>query len=383
MAEEYKNPQDPLNAAANRIAEAAKAAAEELTPQEEVAPEAAPAEEIVESIEETPQEEVVAEEESPDSEEAITESEPPTEEDTLEDEETSKEDVIEEDGVISDWDVTGEGDDVEQFDYRSLAQEFGIEAESKDEFAEKVKELKVKADAPDPLADLPENFKKAIDLARNDGDYLEYLGITSVNYDAVADVDMVQNHYAQLYRKPDGSIDKEMLEMKMDSMTEADIIGEGAALKAQYRQQQSQKAADMEAQSARNRELADKALKSELEKLTEHNGFKYSPTHKKQLYDGITSGDMVAKMFHGTDGKMDYKKVIAAYSNYLYGEKQNKYLRQQIATKATKKVLDKLSNKKIEPKGTVVDAKPDRTVLTDQQKFAKELKEQGASLFKQ
>jgi hypothetical protein len=230
------------------------------------------------------------------------------------------------------------------------------------------------------LADLPENFKKAIDIARNDGDYLEFLGITSVNYDAVADVDLVQNHYAQMFKKADGSIDTEMLEMKLDSMSEADIRVEGETLKAQYKQAQAQKAANLEAEAARNRELADKALKAELENLKEHNGFKYSPTHKKQLYDGITSGDMISKMFHGADGKMDYKKVIAAYSNYLYGEKQNKYLRQQIATKTKKEVLDKLSNKQVEPKGTPVNAAPKKE-KTGQSKVAEQLREQGASLF--
>lgn len=380
MAEEYKNPLDPFNAAADRVAAAQKGLQEEREPQEEEAP-PAPEEEIVNEVpeEETPLEESPTEE-SPADEEVSTESEPQSEEDTLEDDEASKEVVNEEDDVISDWDVSSEEASAEQFDYRSLAQELGVEAESKEELASKVNELKAKAEAPDPLADLPENFKKAIDIARNDGDYLEFLGITSVNYDSVADVDLVQNHYAQIFRKADGSIDNEMLEMKLDGMTEADIRLEGETLKNQYKQAQAQKAESLAAEAARNRELADKQLRAELDTLTEINGFKFSPSHKKQLYEGITSGEMISKMFHGTDGKMDYKKVINAYSNYLYGEKQNKYLRQQIATKTKKEVLDRLSNKQVQPKGTPPNVTPKKEA-TGEQKLAEELREQGASLF--
>lgn len=376
VSEEYKNHLDPFNAAADRVAAAQKGQVKEVETQEEEAQEAQ--EEIVNDA----TEEVDQSKESPAEEEISTESEPQNEEDTLEDDKASKEVVSEEDDVISDWDVSSEEDsEKEQFDYKSFARELGVDAESKEEFVIKVNELKAKAEAPDPLADLPENFRKAIDIARNDGDYLEFLGITSVNYDAVPDINLVQNHYSQVFRKADGSIDQEMLEAKLDRMDEADIRIEGETLKRQYKQAQAQKTANLEAEAARNREQADKALRAELDNLKEYNGFKFSPSHKKQLYDGITSGDMISKMFHGSDGKMDYKKVISAYSNYLYGEKQNKYLRQQIATKTKKEVLDRLSNKRIEPKGTPPNAAPKKE-LTGQQKAAEELREHGAGLFK-
>jgi len=376
MAEEYKDPQADLKNAFNKVGQAAQDAAAVLK-EEPV--------EVEEEVEkkETVKEEEVAEVTNPDeAEEPIIESEP-KEDDTPEEQETPNEVVAEEDNVISDWDITSEEADAPaDFDFKSLASEVGFEAESKDDFVNKVNEIKAKADAPDPMANVPDNLREAIKIANQDGNYLEYLGVTSVDYDAVPDLDVVQSHYSQMFAKPDGSVDQDMLEMKMDGMTDADIQVEGRTLKAQYKSQQDSRKAQIEADTTRNREQADKSLRVALDLVKEQNGFKYSPSNKKQLYDGITSGNMISEMFHGDDGKMDYNKVIKAYSNHKFGDKQIQYLKQQISTKATKKVLDKLSNKQIEPKVGLPDATPKKE-KTGQQKVAEELKERGADLFKQ
>jgi len=371
-SEEYKDPQADLKNAFNKVAEAAK-------PQEEVPVAEVAEEEIVEEIVEEIKEEVA--EESPDEVEEPIESEP-KEDDTPEQEDTPNEELAEEDGVISDWDVASESaEETTEFDFKSLANEVGFEAESKDDFVSKINEMKAKAETPDPMANVPDTLKKAIEIANQDGNYLEYLGVTSVNYDAVPNFDIVQSHYGQLFTKPDGSVDTDLLEMKMDGMTDADIEVEGQTLKSQYKGQQDARTAQIEAETARNREEADKSLRVALDSLKEVNGFKFNPTHKKRLYDGITSGNMIQEMFNGNDGKIDQNKVIKAYSNHLYGEQQSKYLRQQIATKAKKEVLDKLSNKQISPKTGLPNVSPKKE-KSGQSKLAEELREQGANLFK-
>ena len=371
MAEEYKDPQADLKSAFNRV----------VAPPEEVAEETPEVEEVVEEIVEEVIEEEVANEVPDEVEEPIIESEP-KEDDTTEAEESPKVDLLEEDSVISDWDVPSEeAKDNTTFDFKSLANEVGFEAESKDDFVSKINEMKAKAETPDPMANVPDTLKKAIEIANQDGNYLEYLGVTSVNYDAVPNFDIVQGHYSQLFTKPDGSVDTDLLEMKMDGMTDADIEVEGQTLKSQYKGQQDARTAQIEAETARNREEADKSLRVALDSLKEVNGFKFNPTHKKRLYDGITSGNMIEEMFNGNDGKIDQNKVIKAYSNHLYGEQQSKYLRQQIATKAKKEVLDKLSNKQISPKTGLPNVSPKKE-KSGQSKVAEELREQGAKLFK-
>ena len=372
-SEEYKNPLDPFNAAADRVVAATK----EETP----APEAQE-EEVVEEVAEEIVKEEVAEESPEVAEEATSESESQTEEDTTVEEETSNEDVQQEDDVISDWDITSEeAESAAEFDYTSLATEAGFEAKNKDEFIKMVSEYKAKAESPDPTSTLPENLKEAIKIAGEDGNYLEYLGVTSVDYDAYNSLALVKGHYEQIFTNVNGVVDTDMLEMKMDGMSDADIEIEGQTLRSQYKGMQTQKADAIKAEANRNRELADKALRKVLDDTKEIDGFKLSPTNKKQLYDDITSGDMIAEMFHGTDGKIDQLKVLTAYSRHKFGDKQRAYLRQKISTEATKKVLDKIGNKNINTKaGGLPNVTPEKA-KTGQQALAAELKEHGAKLF--
>ena len=332
-------------------------------------------------VEETPKEQVPQEEDKPTQEpsdnEVIQESEPPQEEDTKPEEEASKED-IQEDGTISDWDVVeneveaGETKPAE-VDFKSIASELGFEAATKEELIEKVSEVKAKAEAPDALADLPDNLKEAITIAKQDGDYLEYLGLTSVDYDAYDNAVIVQNHYANVLRDANGNVDTEKLEMMMDSMTEAEIDVKGIELKQSYKAARDQRSNAIKEKAARERQEADRQLKSTLDSLTDHRGFKLNSTHKKQLYDGISSGDMISQMFNGPDGKPDMNKVVRAYSDFLFADKQNKFLRQQASTQAKKEVLNRLSNKQIEPKTSLPT--PKKEIKDTQGKLAQMARE--------
>ena len=244
-----------------------------------------------------------------------------------------------------------------------------------------VSEYKAKAESPDPTSTLPENLKEAIKIAGEDGNYLEYLGVTSVDYDAYNSLALVKGHYEQIFTNVNGVVDTDMLEMKMDGMSDADIEIEGQTLRSQYKGMQTQKADAIKAEANRNRELADKNLRKVLDDTKEIDGFNLSPTNKKQLYDDITSGDMISEMFHGTDGKIDQLKVLTAYSRHKFGDKQRAYLRQKISTEATKKVLDKIGNKNINTKaGGLPNVTPEKA-KTGQQALAAELKEHGAKLF--
>ena len=371
MAEEYKNPEQGLIDAVDKAF-----TKEEPTPAE-------PAEEVKEEIVEEVVESI-SEEESPSEEEVpAVESESPTEEDTPEEQETSsKEEAIQEDTVISDWDV-GEKDGKEpaEFDFKSLASEVGFEAESKDEFVNRINEIKAKAEAPDPTATLPENLKKAIEIANQDGDFLEYLGVTSVNYDAYTDLQLVSNNFAGIFTT-NGVIDNDGLNDYVDGLTDAEIKVKGGEIRNQLKANQGQVTANIEAETTRNRAAADKELKKELDGFNEYRDFKYSPTHKKQLYDGITSGDMIAEMFHGEDGKLSQRKTLERYSEFKFGKQQLDFLRQRTTVEAKKDMLDRLSNKNIKPKagGLPTPEKPEKE-KTGQEKVAQELREQGGGLF--
>jgi hypothetical protein len=371
-----KDPLEDFNKAAQKTVDEQNAATP--TQEEEIVAET-PAEEVVQ--EEIVKEEEVAEEVLETTEEVVDESEP-KEDDTTVEQEAVKDGAEQESDVISDWDTPSEeATKSTEFDFTSLASEVGFEADSKEAFLRQIEEVKAKAETPDVIATLPETLQKAIEIASQDGNYLDFLKVTSVNYDAVANLDIVTAHFNQLFTNANGMVDADSVELNMDSLTDAQIEAKGMELKAQYKGQQDQRASAIEAETTQNRAEADKQLKSVLDGLTEHRGFKYSPSHKKQLYDGITTGNMIAEMFHGNDGKMDMTKVVNSYSDFKFGEQQNKYLRQQIETKATKKVLDRISNKSIETKSGL----PHREVSEPKDaagKVAADVRERGAEAFR-
>jgi len=77
-------------------------------------------------------------------------------------------------------------------------------------------------------------------------------------------------------------------------------------------------------------------------------------------------------MFQGKDGNWDWKKVVKAYFNHLYGDKADGYMKQRITTKAKKEMLNKLSNVQVNPKPSDL---PNTTSeeYNPQKAFAKEL----------
>jgi hypothetical protein len=105
---------------------------------------------------------------------------------------------------------------------------------------------------------------------------------------------------------------------------------------------------EREAQAARLE--ADTNLKAALDTMQERRGMKLNGTHKKKLYDSISSGQMVQDLFYGKDGKMDYNKVAKIVFDATYGDKVDNFLKQRITTSTKKELLDRLSNKQIEPK---------------------------------
>jgi hypothetical protein len=364
-----------FNEALIRNAQAGNDVAQDNPIEVEIEEQEVQAEEAIEPNDELLPQEDAAEEVVQEEEEALVEESPKEDEDAEQ--------------FISDWDALDSESlsdtKSNEIDFKSIAGEIGIQAEGKDDFIAKINELKAKAEAEveNPIDSLPENLKKAIDVAKNDGDYMEYLGVTSVNYDAYPNEDIVKNHYANILRNADGTVDIAQVEMILDGMTEAEINVKGIELKNGLKIQQEQRARAIEAEAAQRRVEADKELRAALDGVTDHRGFKLTATHKKQMYEGITSGDIIKQMFHGRDGKMDWDKVINNYANFLYGERQVQFLKQQVASQTKKEVLNRLSNKSVEPKPTASPNVSDpNKKKTAQEILAEQLREQGANLFR-
>ena len=349
---EYKNHEDPFNAAVNKqLANDAEEIVE--TPEEVVI------EEEIEIVPETTEEVETpeVEEETPDV--TNEEPEPPSEDDTtLVDESANVDD--EEVSNFDNWDetpteeVVDDTETVTEPNYADLAKDLGFEAKTKEEIIAKVKAIEATtAQKAEEAAGLPDNLKKAIEIAQLDGDYLQYLGVTSVDYNQVDNAVLVQDQLSRLpsMQLANGEgVDVEKLAEALEGMTDLDIEMRGNEIKTHLVAQQDTFKANVEREAQVARLEADTNLKASLDKLQEVRGFKLNGTHKKKLYDSISSGQMVQDLFYGKDGKMDYDKVAKIVFDATYGDKVDGFLKQRITTSTKKALLKKVGNVQIEPK---------------------------------
>lgn len=256
--------------------------------------------------------------------------------------------------VFDDWDVTETPEaevpeEAVNVDSSVVLKDLGLEGLTVDEAKNRIQQLK-DAEGVDPLSNLPENLKQAIKLAQNDGDWLQFLGVNAVDYNSIDDSVLLANSLAPYFTDAEGKIDKEGLEDYMEGMTEVDKQIRARQMKDELIAKQAAQSKQFEVEATQRRVEADRDLKAALDATEEIRGLKLKPNHKKKIYDGISTGDMIKEMFFDKQGKMDFNKVIDHYFNHLYGKQADTYLRQRITSSTKKDMLDKLGNVQVQPK---------------------------------
>lgn len=374
MSEEYKNVEDPFIEAANRAIANNKPEVIEQPKEVEVKEEVNTVPVIEEEVVETPKVE------TPDVEVEDKEAELPKEDEIAPTEEVSKDTELKVDN-FDEWDETNTEEVIEdkpkEFDYSNLAKDLGFESTTRDGIIAEVKAIKEeKAQSTELVAGLPDNLAKAIEIAQLDGDYLQYLGVTSVDYNKVDNMTLVQDQFTKYLTDANGNVDVEKLAEALEGLTDLDIEMRGNELKSQYIAQQEQFKNNVQREAQDAKLKADVELKSALAKTDNIRDLKLNGTHKKDLYDSISSGKMVQDLFYGSDGQMDYEKVVKVVFDAKYGDKVDKYLKQRITTATKKEMLDKLSNVQIKPK-TGELAAPDKKPENAQAGLADYLKKGG------
>ena len=98
----------------------------------------------------------------------------------------------EEDGIVF---TDDEEQVIEEPDYSKVASELGFEGiKNKDQLITKYKQDLEKA-KEDALEGLHENLKEAIKFAREGGDFMAVLEVSSIDYDKVSNLDLIEARY--------------------------------------------------------------------------------------------------------------------------------------------------------------------------------------------
>ncbi len=256
--------------------------------------------------------------------------------------------------LITDWDpltVSDKVDDKPKYDFKSLGKALDLEdIDSEDKLishyktvVSKNKELeKISAD----FTSAPEPLREALEVAKAGGDYLEYLGISTVDYDSIDDRSLYEESLINLGLFVDkaGNIDEDGLAEYIDSLPEKTIGVEAAKVRAQAKQQQAiQKQAIVQKAEAQ-RQATVKALRDALNSMESVGPFKLSESHRKAMFDDMSSGQIMKVLFYDSNGKFDYQKAARIYFKEKYEQRINQLLSDAVKNQTTKKIANDLKN---------------------------------------
>jgi len=308
--------------------------------------------------------------------------------------ETPAETPTQADQQVSIWDADETAEqkvEAPKFSFSKIGSALELDkVESEDDIVTKVSELKSKLKQLEqaPLSGISDDFKEAIEVAKNGVDWKSYLAEQLVDYTKLTSEQLIQLYEDEFdktaVRNPKYFTDGKFDQAKADADLEAVpyIVREqlGAQVANSYTQIQRQRQAQMRQQAEQRRVESDKALSNAARNLQEllpfeNYGIKFEPKHSTEIYEGINNSKLTKKHLgveydalvrSGADMKAVARTVAAAE----YAEKMVKFKAQSSKVEAKKELLDKVQNAQINSPGSApVPEDPKKKILTPAEKL--------------
>ena len=238
-----------------------------------------------------------------------------------------------------------------EYDFTELGKALQVEGvTSKDSLVAKWKELSQKTkEYEDKLASyssIPEPLRDAIELANKGGDYLEYLGISTIDYDAVDDRSLVEEELIELgiFNNADGSINEDALAEYVDGLSDKELKVRGAQVRNKFKQSQLAQRQEVRRKAEEQRQRAINDMRATLDKINNVGPFKLNQARKKELFDSFSSGQMLKELFQDEKGQFDYNKAVEVYYRVKYAPKIDKLIADSVKTKTIKEQANEIKN---------------------------------------
>lgn len=218
------------------------------------------------------------------------------------------------------WDEDSKGatektvnEEVSKVDYSNLSKALGIESRNEadivkefegirqqnEEYKQKVEEL-----SKDPqFAD--EKLAQANEIAKNGGDYQEFLGISQTDWSLVGDDELI----AAMQLKSVFGEDTEGMNKYMSDMDPVQKKLQADQLRGQLNQEQSYAMEKIRQDAAKKKIETDSKIRSSIDKADSMYGVKLTSSKKKDLYNQLTTGDFLKNLFY-KDGKVDHQNMV-------------------------------------------------------------------------
>lgn len=238
---------------------------------------------------------------------------------------------------------------VASVDLTPLAKVLGKEELKQVEDAVKeIEEIKKKAEI---VGTLPEDLGKAIEIARLGGNYLEYLGVSQIDWGKEDPVVLYENYVEDQFFDPKTNlVDYEKADKLLDSISDDEKEFRGKELqKAYIAHQKSQK--DLILNQAKNAKAQfESTVRETVNSLTDINGYKLNPAKKAELLEFVLSGNDLKE----SDVKT---RVVNAFVK-KYFTQLDKYMKTQVKNATQRKMLEEAQLPSVKPSTETVEVSP-------------------------
>jgi len=230
-------------------------------------------------------------------------------------------------------------------DFQSIAKELGFEnVKTKEEFAKQVSEIKIKAEAASKNIEvLPQDLAKAVDIAKQGGNYLEYLKVSAVDWAKQDPILLYENWVYNSLAKNGKNVEE--IDEFLDKQSDIEKDLKGRELQNQYIGFQQQQRSNIENQTRAEKQQFDGAVQTALTSLNDIYGFRLNESQKETLYRDFTTNQIGRALLAQTGG--DFKQALTGLFNIKYGDKIDRFRKQQIKNATKRELLEEIQNPKL------------------------------------
>jgi hypothetical protein len=257
--------------------------------------------------------------------------------------------------------------------YNDKLQELGVEAKSIDEFFDKVKsidsELKeAKAQVETVFAN--PMLKEANELARQGGDWQQYLAISEVDYDAFPDTTLV------LYDVR-ASMGEDDANAFVEEMTEAQLKFHADKVRKDFKSKQGAEKEKIKTQAKEYQQWFDTSVEQAVKSVSAVGGVKIPEQSRTKIAkllttynQGVNATEFNAKYFLNEKGQPDFKKMSeVAYKLEMFDAIVD-VAKKNAKTEGKKELMKTITNVKPQEQRNIADATPKKE-LTYQEALKK------------
>jgi hypothetical protein len=201
-----------------------------------------------------------------------------------------------------------------------------------------------------------EDIKKANEIAKNGGDYREYLGLAeseknfNVDYNAIPDKTLlVESELRSLFpNTPEGQRE---LEMYLEGLSDVDLRVRASKIRQDLNAWQNTEKGRITTEKLRietavneKKKAEDASLRKELDQLTSIGDFKIKPEHRREIYESFTENKVIGELFYNDKKQFDAKKAIETYAKVKFYDKHIAYLKSKSKVEGRKEVINSATN---------------------------------------